>query len=99
LVQLGIDDRHGPRGGLVDQSDRLALGAPEDAEDAVGVLASIKDELPKLRDRHARVVAIFAQAGIETFDAEEDVEACVQVLADEALRARFGVTLKQFLTE
>jgi type I restriction enzyme, R subunit len=76
----------------------LQAYAPEDAEDAVGVLASIKDELPKLRDRHARVVAIFAQAGIETFDAEEDVEACVQVLADEALRARFGVTLKQFLT-
>jgi type I restriction enzyme, R subunit len=72
--------------------------APEDAEDAVGALASIKDELPKLRDRHARVVAVFAQAGIETFDTDEDVEACVQVLADEALRARFGVVLKQFLT-
>ncbi|HZM55523.1 MAG TPA: HsdR family type I site-specific deoxyribonuclease [Acidimicrobiales bacterium] len=72
--------------------------APEDAEDAVGALASIKDELPKLRDRHARVVAVFAQAGIETFDTDEDVEACVQVLAGEALRARFGVVLKQFLT-
>jgi type I restriction enzyme R subunit len=72
--------------------------APEDAEDAVGALASIKDELPKLRDRHARVVAVFAQGGIETFDTDEDVEACVQVLADEALRARFGVVLKQFLT-
>jgi type I restriction enzyme R subunit len=72
--------------------------APEDAEDAVGALASIKDDLPKLRDRRARVVAVFAQAGIETFDSDEDVEACVQVLADEALRARFGVVLKQFLS-
>src|SRR5450759_4613594 len=36
--------------------------------------------------------------GIEPFDTDEDVEACVQVLADEALRARFGVVLKQFLT-
>ena len=72
--------------------------APEDAEDAVGALASIKDELPKLRDRHARVVAVFAQAGVETFDTDQDVEACVEVLADEALRARFGVVLKQFLT-
>lgn len=76
----------------------LKAYAPEDAEDAIGALASIKDELPKLRDRHGRVVAIFAQAGIDTFDTDEDVEACVQVLADEALRARFGALLKQFLT-
>jgi len=76
----------------------LKAYAPEDAEDAIGAFASIKDELPKLRDRHARVVAVFAQAGIDTFDTDEDVEACVQVLADEALRARFGALLKQFLT-
>ncbi|SKS17681.1 HsdR family type I site-specific deoxyribonuclease [Mycobacteroides abscessus subsp. abscessus] len=76
----------------------LKAYAPEDAEDAIGALASIKDELPKLRDRHARVIAVFAQAGIDTFDTDEDVEACVQVLADEALRARFGALLKQFLT-
>ncbi|MES9518595.1 type I restriction endonuclease subunit R [Rhodococcus qingshengii] len=76
----------------------LKAYAPEDAEDAIGALASIKAELPKLRDRHARVVAVFAQAGIDTFDTPEDVEACVQVLADEALRARFGVLLKQFLS-
>lgn len=76
----------------------LKAYAPEDAEDAIGALASIKDELPKLRDRHARVTAVFAQAGIDTFDTDEDVEACVQVLADEGLRARFGALLKQFLT-
>ncbi|MFV8268113.1 type I restriction endonuclease subunit R [Mycolicibacterium peregrinum] len=76
----------------------LKAYAPEDADDAIGALASIKDELPKLRDRHARVVAVFAQAGIDTFDTDEDVEACVQVLADEALRARFGALLKHFLT-
>ncbi|WP_068278894.1 type I restriction endonuclease subunit R [Aldersonia kunmingensis] len=76
----------------------LKAYAPEDAEDAIGALASIKDELPKLRDRHARVVAVFAQAGIDTFDSDEDIEACVQVLADEALRARFGALLKRFLT-
>ena len=61
-------------------------------------MASIGDEVPKLRDRHVRVVAVFAQAGIETFDLDEDIEACVDLLADEALRARFGVLLKQFLT-
>ncbi|MCZ4558172.1 HsdR family type I site-specific deoxyribonuclease [Rhodococcus maanshanensis] len=76
----------------------LKAYAPEDAEDAIGALASIKDELPKLRDRHARVIAIFAQAGIDTFDTDQDVESCVQVLSDEALRARFGALLKQFLS-
>jgi len=76
----------------------LQAYAPEDAEDAIGALASITDEVPKLRARHARVVAVFAQAGIETFDMDEDVEACVDVLSDEALRARFGVLLRQFLT-
>ena len=76
----------------------LKAYAPEDAEDSIGALASIRDEIPKLRDRHARVAAIFAQAGIDRFDSDEDVEACVQVLADEQLRARFDVALKQFLT-
>lgn len=76
----------------------LQAYAPEDAEDAIGALASITDEVPKLRDRHARTVAVFAQAGIHTFDTDEDIEACVDVLSDEALRARFGVLLKQFLT-
>jgi type I restriction enzyme R subunit len=76
----------------------LQAYAPEDAADTIGALASITDEVPKLRDRHARTVAVFAQAGIDTFDIDEDVEACVDILADEPLRARFGVLLKQFLT-
>lgn len=76
----------------------LAKYAPDDAEDAIGTLKSIADELPKLRDRHARVIAIFSQAGIERFDGAEDVEACVEALADERLRARFDMTLKNFLT-
>lgn len=75
----------------------LQAYAPEDAEDAIGALASIVDEVPKLRDRHARVLALFAQAGIETFDLDEDIEACVDLLSDDALRARFAVLLKQFL--
>ena len=76
----------------------LAAYAPEDAPDAIGALSSIADELPKLRDRHARAVAVFAAAGIHTFDTVEDIEACVEELADEALRAKFSVLLKAFLT-
>jgi hypothetical protein len=76
----------------------LQAYASEDAEDVLGALTSINDELPKLRDRHARAVAVFAQAGIDTFDTPEDIEACVDLLADEALRARFSVVLKAFLS-
>jgi type I restriction enzyme R subunit len=76
----------------------LQAYAPEDQADATGALTSIRDELPNLRDRHARVVALFAPAGIETFDLNEDIEACVDLLADEALRAKFNVLLKSFLT-
>ncbi|WBM80192.1 DUF3387 domain-containing protein [Cryobacterium breve] len=75
----------------------LKAYAPEDAEDTTGALASIIDELPKLADRHARVVAIFSLAGIDTFDADQDIEACVQVLEDEPLRVRFDVLFKSFL--
>lgn len=76
----------------------LAAYAPEDGPDAIGALSSIADELPKLRDRHARAIAVFAPAGIDTFETAEDVEACIDVLADESLRARFTVLLKSFLT-
>jgi type I restriction enzyme R subunit len=71
--------------------------AAEDASNTIGALHSIADELPKLRDRHARVVAVFAQAGVESFDGEANVEACIQVLSDEVLRARFDARLKDFL--
>jgi type I restriction enzyme R subunit len=43
-------------------------------------------------------VAVFAQAGIDTFDTDEDIEACVDVLSDNGLRAGFGALLKQFLS-
>ena len=35
------------------------------AEDVEGALQSLKDEIPKLRDRHHRVVALFTDRGVE----------------------------------
>ncbi|MGM0575150.1 MAG: type I restriction endonuclease subunit R [Myxococcota bacterium] len=64
------------------------------AEDAEGALQSLKDELPKLRDRHRRAVQVFTTRGIEDID---DVEACVELLRDERVRAQFHVALKDFL--
>ncbi|HAZ60162.1 MAG TPA: restriction endonuclease subunit R [Gammaproteobacteria bacterium] len=71
--------------------EALAAYADEDVE---GALASLKDEVPVLRDRHLRVVDLFRQRGIESLD---DTEACVEVLGSEKLRAEFAVKLKAFL--
>lgn len=71
--------------------EALAAYADEDVE---GALASLKDEVPVLRDRHLRVVDLFRQRGIENL---EDAEACVEALGSEKLRAEFAVKLKAFL--
>jgi type I restriction enzyme R subunit len=71
--------------------EALAVYADEDVE---GALASLKDEVPVLRDRHLRVVDLFRQRGIESL---EDAEACVEALGSEKLRAEFAVKLKAFL--
>ena len=63
-------------------------------EDIDGALQSLNDEIPVLRDRHLRVVGLFRSRGIENLN---KIEACVEVLADERLRAEFSVKLKQFL--
>jgi type I restriction enzyme R subunit len=49
-----------------------ALAAYSD-EDVQGALQNLKDEVPILRDRHARVVNVFRSRGIEALD---DAEAC-----------------------
>ena len=77
----------------VAQHLKEALAAYAD-EDIQGALHSLKDEVPALRDRHLRVVDLFRSRNIESLD---DVETCVEVLADERLRAEFTVKLKQFL--
>lgn len=71
--------------------EALAAYADEDVE---GALASLKDEVPVLRDRHLRVVDVFRQRGIESLD---DTEACVEALGSEKLRAELAVKLKAFL--
>jgi type I restriction enzyme R subunit len=77
----------------VAQHLKEALAAYSD-EDVEGALASLKDEVPVLRDRHLRVVDLFRQRGIESL---EDTEACVEALGSEKLRAEFAVKLKAFL--
>jgi type I restriction enzyme R subunit len=77
----------------VAQHLKEALAAYAD-EDVQGALASLKDEVPVLRDRHLRVVDLFRKQGIESLD---DTDACVEALGYEKLRAEFAVKLKAFL--
>lgn len=70
-----------------------ALAAYSD-EDIEGALQSLKDEIPKLRDRHRRVLQFFVDHGIEDI---ADETACIELLRDERLRAEFVVKLKHFL--
>lgn len=72
--------------------EALAAYADEDVE---GALASLKDEVPVLRERHLRVVDLFRQQGIESLD---DTEACIEALGSEKVRAEFAVKLKAFLS-
>lgn len=70
-----------------------ALAAYTD-EDIQGALQSLADEIPKLRDRHARVLGIFQSRDVDPI---HDAEGAIEVLADERVRAEFAVKLKQFL--
>lgn len=64
------------------------------ADDVRGALTSVRDELPKLADRHRRVLAVFHEHGIPDI---ARVGACVDLLRDVRIRADFVQKLKQFL--
>lgn len=57
-------------------------------------MTDIRDEFPKLRDRHKRVLDVFISRGIPSI---RDVEACVELLADIKIRAEFITKLRLFL--
>lgn len=71
---------------------RDALAAYE-ADDIRGALVDLRDELPKLRDRHARLIQLFTDHGVR-IQLEDD---CVDLLRDPKLRADFAERLKKFL--
>jgi len=64
------------------------------ADDIQGALVSLKDELPKLGDRHQRVLAVFQRRGIQNV---AEVDNCIELLRDIKIRAEYVVKLKQFL--
>lgn len=68
--------------------------AEYDGEDTEGALIDIRVELPKLLDRRARAVAVFADRGIT--DLFQEVETCVALLEDLRIRADFINKLRAF---
>jgi type I restriction enzyme R subunit len=82
-----VVDYYGVAGHL---QEVLGLYAQGDIE---GALIPIGDELPKLADRHRRVVSLFTGHGCDL----RDPDACVALLHDGRLRAKFGLYLKDFL--
>ncbi len=62
------------------------------SDDIHGSMISLADELPRLAEHHRRGVSLFYEQGITL----EDEEACVELLADVRIRARFLLFFKQF---
>ena len=81
-----------------------ALAAYANAEgeivdpDVDGALRPLAAEIEKLEPQRQRVRHLFIQHGIEPIVDGEVIEACVQLLADERLRAEFDLALGRFLT-
>lgn len=65
-----------------------------DGEDIAGTLIDIHVELPKLIDRRNRAVAVFTDRDIK--DLQNEVAACVDLLADLKIRAGFINKLRMF---
>lgn len=74
---------------------KVALAAYA-ADDIEGAMTSVADQVPLLAERRHAVRSLFSERGIDRFDTQADQDACVEVLADEKLRAAFEAVLKLF---
>ena len=60
-------------------------------------LRPLTSEIDKLDPQRERIRQLFVQHGVEPAAADDNIEACVQLLADERLRAEFDEALRVFL--
>ena len=65
--------------------------------DVDGALRPLTTEIEKLQPQRERIRQLFVQRGTDPAPTDEAMEACVQLLADERLRAEFDVALRTFL--
>ena len=66
--------------------------------DVDGALRSLTTEIDKLEPQRQRVMQFFVQRSVDPSATNEAIEACVQLLGDERLRAEFDVALRTFFT-
>ena len=66
--------------------------------DVDGALRPLTTEIEKLEPQCQRIRQLFVMRGIEPAATDERIEACVQLLADERLRAEFDIAFRAFLT-
>ena len=81
-------------------SEALAVYANADGlidPDVDGALRPLTAEIERLEPQCQRVRQLFVQRGVEPAATSDAVEACVQLLAGERLRAEFDVALRAFL--
>ena len=64
--------------------------------DVDGALRPLTTEIDKLEPQRQRVRQLFAQRGVEPAATHHAIEACVQLLSNERLRADFDVALRTF---
>ena len=64
--------------------------------DVEGALRPLTDEIERLQPQSDRVRQLFVQRGVQPDPTEDAIEACVQLLEDERLRAEFDVALGLF---
>ena len=70
----------------------------ESDPDVDGALRPLTTEIEKLEPQRQRVRQIFVQRSVEPAATNDALEACVQLLGDERLRAEFDVALRTFFT-
>ena len=92
-----VVDYHGVSSQL---TQALAAYTSTDGEtdpDVEGALRPLTAEIEKLEPQRQRVRQLFVQRGVEPAATADAIEDCVQLLADERLRADFDVALRTFL--
>ncbi|WP_327044841.1 type I restriction endonuclease subunit R [Microbispora sp. NBC_01189] len=90
-----VVDYHGVAENLL-QALRLYAREDYDSDDAADVENAMRDpqdEIHKLEPRRTRLRMLFSERGVDA----DDVESCVQLLADDELRDKFTVELARFL--
>ncbi|MBS8122503.1 type I restriction endonuclease subunit R [Candidatus Vampirococcus lugosii] len=63
--------------------------------DIKGAMINLDEEIPRLDEKYRKVVQIFEENGIKSFDTNEDIDLCIDLLEDVSLRAKFTVAYRK----